>query len=92
SLPPQMENWISHSDQTLEAFIPFLGKYHVPVSRHCCQTCTPGSWYEFYPEDLSALGLRDISRVTERDTRFRGWLVRRVCGFLAACEGRIPVE
>ncbi|NXS14523.1 GPAT2 acyltransferase, partial [Neodrepanis coruscans] len=91
-LSPQMEPWTSSSDQKLEAFIPFLGKYHVPVAGRCCQTCTPWSWGGFYPEDLSALGIRDISRVTERDTRFRGWLVRRVCGFLAAWEWKIPAE
>ncbi|NXC02343.1 GPAT2 acyltransferase, partial [Orthonyx spaldingii] len=85
--PPQMR--ISSSDSDLEAFIPFLGKYHRPVSGRCCQTCTPSSWDGFYPEDL---GFRDVSRVTETDTRFRGWLVRRVCGFLAAWEWKIPGE
>ncbi|NWR39046.1 GPAT2 acyltransferase, partial [Tachuris rubrigastra] len=90
--PPQMKTWISNSDQNLEVFIPFLEKYHHPVSGRCCQTCTPRSWGGFYAEDLSALGCCDVSRVTERDTRFRGWLVRRVCGFLAAWGWKIPAE
>ncbi|XP_039242312.1 glycerol-3-phosphate acyltransferase 2, mitochondrial-like isoform X3 [Pipra filicauda] len=87
-----MKTWISNSDQNLEVFIPFLGKYHRPFLGRCCQTCTPRSWDGFYAEDLSTLGFRDVSRVTERDTRFRGWLVRRVCGFLATWEWEIPSE
>ncbi|KAM4756104.1 glycerol-3-phosphate acyltransferase 2, mitochondrial-like isoform 3-T3 [Cyanocitta cristata] len=90
--PSKMQTWISNSYPKLEVFIPFLGKYHRPVSGRCCQTCTPRSWDGFYPKDLAALGFRDVSRVTETDTRFRGWLVRRVCGFLAAWEWKIPAE
>lgn len=44
SFPPQIQTWISHSGPKLEVFIPFLGKYHHPVSGRCCQTCTPRSW------------------------------------------------
>uniref|UniRef100_A0A8U7NRG2 Glycerol-3-phosphate acyltransferase 2, mitochondrial n=1 Tax=Corvus moneduloides TaxID=1196302 RepID=A0A8U7NRG2_CORMO len=90
--PPKMQTWISNSYPKLEVFIPFLGKYHRPVSGRCCQTCTPRSWDGFYPKDLAALGFRDVSRVTETDTRFRGWLVRRICAFLAAWEWKIPAE
>ncbi|XP_041280680.1 glycerol-3-phosphate acyltransferase 2, mitochondrial [Onychostruthus taczanowskii] len=90
--PPRIQTWTSRSGPKLEVFIPFLGKYHRPVSGRCCQTCTPRSWDGFYPEDLAALGFRDASRLTEADTRFRGWLVRRVCGFLAAWEWKIPAE
>ncbi|NXL12924.1 GPAT2 acyltransferase, partial [Setophaga kirtlandii] len=92
SFPAQAQPWLVPSCQKLDAFIPFLGKYHWPVSGRCCQTCTPRSWDGFYPEGLAALGLRDASRLTEADTRFRGWLVRRVCGFLAAWEWEIPAE
>ncbi|NXL72294.1 GPAT2 acyltransferase, partial [Leptocoma aspasia] len=92
SFPPQMQMWAGRSGPKLEAFIPFLGQFHRPVSGRCCQTCTPGSWDGFYPEDLTALGSRDASRVRETDTRFRGWLVRRVCGLLAAWEWEIPAE
>ncbi|KAL2296213.1 hypothetical protein Nmel_018512 [Mimus melanotis] len=90
--PSKIQTWIGHSGPKLDVFIPFLGKYHHPVSGRCCQTCTPRSWDGFYPEDLAALRFRDVSHVTERDTRFRGWLVRRVCGFLAAWEWKIPAE
>ncbi|NXD30685.1 GPAT2 acyltransferase, partial [Spelaeornis formosus] len=90
--PPQVQRQFGHSSLELQAVIPFLGQYQQPVVRHCCQTCTPMSWYGFFPEDLDTLGFRDVSRVTETDTRFRGWLVRRVCGFLAAWEWQVPAE
>ncbi|XP_054145155.1 glycerol-3-phosphate acyltransferase 2, mitochondrial [Melozone crissalis] len=90
--PPRTQPWLVPSCPELDMCIPFLGKYHRPVSGRSCQTCTPRSWDGFYPEELAPLGLRDASRPTEADTRFRGWLVRRVCGFLAAWEWEIPAE
>ncbi|KAM9252495.1 LOW QUALITY PROTEIN: glycerol-3-phosphate acyltransferase 2, mitochondrial-like [Cariama cristata] len=86
-----MKTWICDSGQKLEIFIPFLGKYR-PFSGRCCQTCTPKSWDGFYHEQLSSLGFRNAIRVTEEDTRYRGWLVRRVCGFLAVWDWKIPAD
>ncbi|XP_050766052.1 glycerol-3-phosphate acyltransferase 2, mitochondrial [Gymnogyps californianus] len=92
SFPPQMKTWVCDSGQKLEIFIPFLGKYR-PFSGRCCQTCTPKSWDGFYHKQLSSsLGFRDASRLTEEDTRYRGWLVRRVCGFLAVWDWKIPAD
>ncbi|KAF1564613.1 UNVERIFIED_CONTAM: Glycerol-3-phosphate acyltransferase 2, mitochondrial, partial [Eudyptes pachyrhynchus] len=91
SLPPQMKTWVCDSGQKLEIFIPFLGKYR-PFSGRCCQTCTPKSWGGFYHKHLSSLGFRDAVRVTEEDTRYRGWLVRRVCGLLAVWDWKIPAD
>ncbi|KAM6040576.1 glycerol-3-phosphate acyltransferase 2, mitochondrial-like isoform 2-T4 [Chlamydotis macqueenii] len=86
-----MKTWVCDSGQKLEIFIPFLGKYR-PLSGRCCQTCTPKSWDGFYHKQLSSLGFRDAIRVTEEDTRFRGWLVRRVCVFLAVWDWKIPAD
>ncbi|XP_074664180.1 glycerol-3-phosphate acyltransferase 2, mitochondrial-like [Strix aluco] len=86
-----MKTWVSDSGQKLEIFIPFLGKYR-PLSGRCCQTCTPKSWGGFYPQQLPSLGFRDAARVTEEDTRYRGWLVRRVCGFLAVWGWKVPAD
>ncbi|CAM9758197.1 unnamed protein product [Bubo scandiacus] len=86
-----MKTWVCDSGQKLEVFIPFLGKYR-PFSGRCCQTCTPKSWGGFYPQQLSSLGFRDATRVTEEDTRYRGWLVRRVCGFLAVWDWKVPAD
>ncbi|XP_074419757.1 glycerol-3-phosphate acyltransferase 2, mitochondrial-like isoform X3 [Larus michahellis] len=86
-----MKNWVCDSGQKLEVFIPFLGKYR-PLLGRCCQTCTPKSWDGFYHKHLSSLGFRDAIRVTEEDTRYRGWLVRRVCGFLAVWDWKVPAD
>ncbi|NXU31499.1 GPAT2 acyltransferase, partial [Thalassarche chlororhynchos] len=86
-----MKTWVCDSGQKLEIFIPFLGKYR-PFLGRCCQTCTPKSWDGFYHKQLSSLGFRDAIRVTEEDTRYRGWLVRRVCGFLAVWDWKVPAD
>ncbi|XP_075592729.1 glycerol-3-phosphate acyltransferase 2, mitochondrial-like isoform X2 [Balearica regulorum gibbericeps] len=86
-----MKTWVCDSGQKLEIFIPFLGKYR-PLSGRCCQTCTPKSWDGFHHQHLSSLGFRDAVRVTEEDTRYRGWLVRRVCGFLAVWGWKVPAD
>ncbi|KAM9266277.1 LOW QUALITY PROTEIN: glycerol-3-phosphate acyltransferase 2, mitochondrial-like [Morus bassanus] len=86
-----MKAWICDSEQKLEIFIPFLGKCR-PFSGRCCQTCTPKSWDDFYHKQLSSLSFRDAICVTEEDTRYRGWLVRRVCGFLAVWDWKIPAD
>ncbi|XP_064328900.1 glycerol-3-phosphate acyltransferase 2, mitochondrial-like isoform X1 [Phalacrocorax carbo] len=86
-----MKAWICDSEQKLEIFIPFLGKSR-PFLGRCCQTCTPKSWDDFYYKQVSSIRLRNTIRVTEEDTRYRGWLVRRVCGFLAVWEWKIPAD
>ncbi|NWQ97090.1 GPAT2 acyltransferase, partial [Burhinus bistriatus] len=88
---PQMKNWVYDSGQKRELFLPFLGKCR-PLARPCCQTCAPRSWDGFHQEHLSALGFRDAIRVTEKDTRYRGWLVRRICAFLAVWDWKIPAD
>ncbi|XP_065507842.1 glycerol-3-phosphate acyltransferase 2, mitochondrial-like [Caloenas nicobarica] len=84
-----MKTWLCDSGQKLEIFIPFLGKYR-PLAGRCCQTCTPKSWDNFYQTKFSSLGFRDAVRLTEEDTRYRGWLVRRVCGILAVWGRDVP--
>ncbi|NXW94215.1 GPAT2 acyltransferase, partial [Alopecoenas beccarii] len=84
-----MKTWLCDSGQKLEICIPFLGKYR-PLTGRCCQTCTPKSWDNFYQTKFSSLGFRDAIRLTEEDTRYRGWLVRRVCGILAVWGWDVP--
>ncbi|XP_069733680.1 glycerol-3-phosphate acyltransferase 2, mitochondrial-like [Phaenicophaeus curvirostris] len=86
-----MNIWVCDSGQKVEIFIPFLGKCRPPLWR-CCQTCTLRSWDDFYREDLGSLGFRNAIRVTEEDTRYRGWLVRRVCGLIAVWGWKIPAD
>eukprot|EP00075_Anas_platyrhynchos_P010174 XP_027299427.1 glycerol-3-phosphate acyltransferase 2, mitochondrial isoform X4 [Anas platyrhynchos] len=86
-----MKTWVCDSEQKVEIFIPFLGKYR-PLTGRCCQTCTPRSWDGFYHAQLSSLGFRNTTQVTEEDTRYRGWLVRRLCGFLAVWDWKVPAD
>ncbi|XP_050571679.1 glycerol-3-phosphate acyltransferase 2, mitochondrial [Cygnus atratus] len=88
---PRMKTWVCDSGQKLEIFIPFLGKYR-PLTGRCCQTCTPRSWDGFYHAQLSSLGFRSAAQVTEEDTRYRGWLVRRLCCFLAVWDWKVPAD
>uniref|UniRef100_A0A8C9A4N3 Glycerol-3-phosphate acyltransferase 2, mitochondrial n=1 Tax=Prolemur simus TaxID=1328070 RepID=A0A8C9A4N3_PROSS len=73
----------------LEAVTPFLGKYRPFVGR-CCQTCTPKSWESLFHRSIMDLGFCSVILVKEENTRFRGWLVRRLCYFLWSLEQRIP--
>nr|XP_009680574.1 PREDICTED: LOW QUALITY PROTEIN: glycerol-3-phosphate acyltransferase 2, mitochondrial [Struthio camelus australis] len=87
-----MKTWVCDLGQKLEIFTPFLGKYRPFVGR-CCQTCTPRSWDRFYHEQFSSLSFRNVIQVTEENTRYRGWLVRRLCYFLAArVNWKVPAD
>uniref|UniRef100_A0A5F9CPG9 Glycerol-3-phosphate acyltransferase 2, mitochondrial n=1 Tax=Oryctolagus cuniculus TaxID=9986 RepID=A0A5F9CPG9_RABIT len=97
---PQIQQRSSHSGQEtslwssgfgmkLEAVTPFLGKYRPFVGR-CCQTCTPKSWESLFHRSIMDLGFCNVILVTEENTRFRGWLVRRLCYFLWSLEQHVP--
>ncbi|XP_016065131.1 PREDICTED: glycerol-3-phosphate acyltransferase 2, mitochondrial isoform X5 [Miniopterus natalensis] len=73
----------------LEAVTPFLGKYRPFVGR-CCQTCTPKSWESLFHRSIMDLGFCNVILVKEENTRFRGWLVRKLCYFLWSLEQHIP--
>ncbi|XP_031452908.1 glycerol-3-phosphate acyltransferase 2, mitochondrial isoform X1 [Phasianus colchicus] len=77
-----MKAWFSESGQRVEVFIPSR-RWFRPLMGRCCQACTPRSWDGFYHAHLCSLGFRSATRVTEEDTRYRGWLVRRICCILA---------
>ncbi|KFV71979.1 hypothetical protein N307_04999, partial [Dryobates pubescens] len=83
--------WLCDWGQRLEIFLPFLGTSR-PLLRRCCQTCTPRSWDGFYQQRFSSLSFRDAIWVTEEDTRFRGWLVRRACALLAVWGWKLPAD
>ncbi|XP_005575031.3 glycerol-3-phosphate acyltransferase 2, mitochondrial isoform X2 [Macaca fascicularis] len=82
--------WSSGFGMKLEAITPFLGKYRPFVGR-CCQTCTPKSWESLFHRSITDLGFCSVILVKEENTRFRGWLVRRLCYFLWSLEQHIPL-
>ncbi|XP_063167273.1 glycerol-3-phosphate acyltransferase 2, mitochondrial [Candoia aspera] len=75
----------------LEIVIPFLGK-HRPFVGRCCQQCTPKSWESFFHKHLTSMGFCDVIKITEKNTRYRGWLVRRLCHFLTVCDWKLSAE
>nr|KAF6328808.1 glycerol-3-phosphate acyltransferase 2, mitochondrial [Pipistrellus kuhlii] len=81
--------WTSGLGMKLEAVTPFLGKYRPFVGR-CCQTCTPKSWESLFHRSIMDLGFCNVILVKEENTRFRGWLVRRLCYFLWSLEQHVP--
>ncbi|XP_061672825.1 glycerol-3-phosphate acyltransferase 2, mitochondrial isoform X2 [Syngnathoides biaculeatus] len=58
-----------------------------PNVGQCCQQCTPDSLSRHHKNfgQGPALGFHNILCVNETHTRYRGWLVRRVCGMLFVC-------
>ncbi|XP_045684162.1 glycerol-3-phosphate acyltransferase 2, mitochondrial [Phyllostomus hastatus] len=85
----ETNQWSSGLGTKLEAITPFLGKYRPFVGR-CCQTCTPKSWESLFHRSIMDLGFCNVILVKEENTRFRGWLVRRLCYFLWSLEQHIP--
>nr|XP_021512775.1 glycerol-3-phosphate acyltransferase 2, mitochondrial isoform X4 [Meriones unguiculatus] len=83
--------WSSGLGMKMEAIIPFLGKYR-PFMGRCCQTCTPKSWESLFHRSIMDLGFCNVILVKEENTRFRGWLVRRLCYFLWSLEQHIPTS
>ncbi|XP_029296675.1 glycerol-3-phosphate acyltransferase 2, mitochondrial [Cottoperca gobio] len=63
-----------------------LGKFR-PTVGQCCHQCTPDSLRKKLGQN-SSLGFHNLLSVNETHTRYRGWLVRRVCGalFLSGCK------
>ncbi|XP_059497104.1 glycerol-3-phosphate acyltransferase 1, mitochondrial-like isoform X2 [Stegostoma tigrinum] len=82
-------NQVKHSDllSTLAFTSPFggvslfLGNTRPFVGR-CCYICAPQSWALLFHNHLALLGFRNAILVTETQTRYRGWLARRLCYFL----------
>uniref|UniRef100_A0A3P9P8J8 Glycerol-3-phosphate acyltransferase 2, mitochondrial n=1 Tax=Poecilia reticulata TaxID=8081 RepID=A0A3P9P8J8_POERE len=54
-----------------------LGMFR-PVMGQCCHQCTPNSLSKKLSQN-SFLGFRNLLSINETQTRYRGWLVRRVC-------------
>uniref|UniRef100_A0A452I1Q8 Phospholipid/glycerol acyltransferase domain-containing protein n=1 Tax=Gopherus agassizii TaxID=38772 RepID=A0A452I1Q8_9SAUR len=90
-LQRKMKTWPLGFGVKLEIVTPFLGKYR-PFMGRCCQTCTPKSWQSSFHKHLPSLGFHNVLQVTEENTRYRGWLVRRLCYFLAILEWKVESD
>ncbi|XP_061527994.1 glycerol-3-phosphate acyltransferase 2, mitochondrial [Phycodurus eques] len=69
--------------------VPVLGKFR-PIVGQCCQQCTPDSLSRHHKNfgQSPSLGFHNILCVDETHTRYRGWLVRRICCvlFVSGCK------
>ncbi|KAM4615780.1 glycerol-3-phosphate acyltransferase 2, mitochondrial [Polymixia lowei] len=71
----------------LKAVAPYLGKFRPSVGQ-CCHQCTPESLGKKLRQNSPTLGFQNLLSVNEVHTRYRGWLVRRVCCalFVSGCK------
>ncbi|KAI5622092.1 glycerol-3-phosphate acyltransferase 2, mitochondrial, partial [Silurus asotus] len=67
---------------------PFLGKFR-PLVGQCCHQCTPESVGQKLFQNIPWLGFQNLLYVKETHTRYRGWLVRRVCCVLFICSRNV---
>ncbi|KAM3867435.1 glycerol-3-phosphate acyltransferase 2, mitochondrial [Diretmus argenteus] len=82
-LPPIQQNrpamsWGVKIKKKLKVIAPFLGKFRPNVGQ-CCHQCTPNSLGKQLGQNSPSLGFQNLLSVNERHTRYRGWLVQRVC-------------
>ncbi|XP_074526509.1 glycerol-3-phosphate acyltransferase 2, mitochondrial [Halichoeres trimaculatus] len=90
-LPPIQQNrpalsWEMKIKKKLKTVPPCLGKFR-PIVGQCCHRCTPDSLSKKLGPN-SSLGFHNVLSVNETHTRYRGWLVRRVCCllFVSGCK------
>ncbi|XP_073509774.1 glycerol-3-phosphate acyltransferase 2, mitochondrial [Phyllobates terribilis] len=62
----------------IETIHPFQGQYR-PFVGQPCQSCNPKSMETFFYKRHTQMGFRNAISITEEDSRYRGWLVRRLC-------------
>ncbi|XP_067326831.1 glycerol-3-phosphate acyltransferase 2, mitochondrial [Anolis sagrei] len=64
--------------RNMDLVLPFVWKCR-PFTGRCCQRCSPKSWQSLFHKHLPSLGFCNVIKITEENTRYRGWLVRRLC-------------
>ncbi|XP_077119053.1 glycerol-3-phosphate acyltransferase 2, mitochondrial isoform X2 [Ranitomeya variabilis] len=64
--------------QKIETIRLFQGQYR-PFVGQPCQSCSPKSMETFFYKRHTQMGFHNAISITEEDSRYRGWLVRRLC-------------
>ncbi|XP_034093910.1 glycerol-3-phosphate acyltransferase 2, mitochondrial [Gymnodraco acuticeps] len=79
-------SWEMKIKKKLKIVPACLGKFR-PTVGQCCHQCTPNSLRKKIGPN-SFLGFHNLLSVKETHTRYRGWLVRRVCCalFVSGCK------
>ncbi|XP_055023393.2 glycerol-3-phosphate acyltransferase 2, mitochondrial isoform X2 [Misgurnus anguillicaudatus] len=71
-------SWGVRIKRKLKSVAPFLGRFR-PLVGQCCHQCTPDSLGLKLLRKSPPLGFQNLTSVNETHTRYRGWLVRRMC-------------
>ncbi|KAA0713804.1 Glycerol-3-phosphate acyltransferase 1, mitochondrial [Triplophysa tibetana] len=74
-------SWGVKIRRKLKSVAPFQGRFR-PMVGQCCHQCTPQSLGMKLLCNSPPLGFQNLTCVNETHTRYRGWLVRRVCCML----------
>ncbi|XP_041642396.1 glycerol-3-phosphate acyltransferase 2, mitochondrial isoform X2 [Cheilinus undulatus] len=79
-------SWEVKIKKKLKMVPPCLGKFR-PIVGQCCHQCTPDSLSKKLGQN-SMLGFLNLLSINETHTRYRGWLVRRICCllFVSGCK------
>uniref|UniRef100_A0A8C6TCG6 Glycerol-3-phosphate acyltransferase 2, mitochondrial n=1 Tax=Neogobius melanostomus TaxID=47308 RepID=A0A8C6TCG6_9GOBI len=79
-------SWDLKIKRKMKVVPPCLGLFR-PTVGQCCHQCTPDSLRKKF-EQNSLSGFRNILNINEKHTRYRGWLVRRMCCilFVSGCK------
>ncbi|KAL0979240.1 hypothetical protein UPYG_G00182650 [Umbra pygmaea] len=81
-------SWGVKIKKKLRTVTPYLGKFR-PTVGQCCHQCTPDSLSKTLKQATPSLGFQNLLSVNETHTRYRGWLVRRVCCVLFASSCKV---
>ncbi|XP_053480139.1 glycerol-3-phosphate acyltransferase 2, mitochondrial isoform X5 [Ictalurus furcatus] len=81
-------SWGVKIRKKLKPMAPFLGTFR-PLVGQSCHQCAPESVGRQLLKSAPLLGFRNLLLVKETHTRYRGWLVRRVCCVLFICGRKV---
>ncbi|XP_018617864.1 glycerol-3-phosphate acyltransferase 2, mitochondrial isoform X1 [Scleropages formosus] len=76
--PRHVSSWGLGIKRRLKAVPPVLAMFRPQVGQ-CCHQCTPKSRDVKLLQRSPSLGFQNLIHISEKNTRYRGWLVRRLC-------------
>ncbi|XP_039624310.1 glycerol-3-phosphate acyltransferase 2, mitochondrial isoform X2 [Polypterus senegalus] len=86
-----METWSRKRGSSLNATKIFVGNLH-PMVGQCCFRCVPESVNVNFLKNGSSFGFLNVLHMNEAETRYKGWLARRVCFLLFIWERNLQVH
>ncbi|MFT7808324.1 glycerol-3-phosphate acyltransferase 2, mitochondrial-like isoform X1 [Arapaima gigas] len=78
SQPSYMSSWGLRMKRKLKPVPPALAMFRPQVGQ-CCHQCTPKSMEVMLLQKCPPLTFQNLVHIDEKNTRYRGWLVRKLC-------------